>query len=208
MPATTATARSTRPYGGTGKVTTDFGGSDDSASSVAIQADGRIVAAGSSGAADFIADFALVRYNTDGSLDTSFGGTGKVTTDFGSDDSASSVSIQADGKIVAAVSSANPSNYDFALARYDSDGSLDTSFGGTGKVTTDFTASYDFAVSIAIEADGKIVAAGYTNPPKSGFALARYNSDGSLDTSFGGTGKITTDFFRSEDPSPLRRHSG
>ena len=54
------------------------------------------------------------------------------------------------------------SNYDFALARYNSDGSLDTSFGGTGKVTTDFTASYDFADSIAIEADGKIVAAGYT----------------------------------------------
>ena len=183
-------------FGGTGKVTTDFG-SDDSAYSVAIQADGKIVAAGSSGAG-FITDFALVRYNTDGSLDTSFGGTGKVTTDIGSDDSAASVAIQADGKIVAAGSSANTSDFDFALARYNRDGSLDTSFGGTGKVMTDFTASYDFADSIAIEADGKIVAAGYTDPPKSDFALARYNSDGSLDTSFGGTGKITTDFSRSE----------
>ena len=149
-------------------------------------------------APDFTADFTLVRYNTDGSLDTSFGGTGKVTTDFGSDDSAASVAIQADGKIVAAGSSANTSDFDFALARYDSDGSLDTSFGGTGKVMTDFMASYDFADSIAIEADGKIVAAGYTDPPISDFALARYNSDGSLDTSFGGTGKITTDFSRSE----------
>jgi len=183
-------------FGGTGKVTTDIG-SYDSATSVAIQANGRIVVAGSSGA-DFTTDFALVRYNTDGSLDTSFGGTGKVTTDIGSDDSAASVAIQADGKIVAAGSSANTSDFDFALARYNRDGSLDTSFGGTGKVMTDFTASYDFADSIAIEADGKIVAAGYTDPPKSDFALARYNSDGSLDTSFGGTGKITTDFSRSE----------
>ena len=87
----------------------------------------------------------------DGSLDTSFGGTGKVTTDFmASDESAAFVTIQADGKIVAAGSSANTSNYDFALVRYNSDGSLDTSFGGTGKVTTDFMASYDFAASVAI----------------------------------------------------------
>ena len=184
-------------FGGTGKVTTNVI-SWDIATSVAIQADGKIVAAGGSGSSGSIDDFALVRYNTDGSLDTSFGGTGKVTTDFGSYDSAYSVAIQADGKIVAAGSSANTSDFDFALARYNRDGSLDTSFGGTGKVMTDFTASYDFADSIAIEADGKIVAAGYTDPPKSDFALARYNSDGSLDTSFGGTGKITTDFSRSE----------
>jgi len=181
-------------FGGTGKVTTDFGGSADSASSVAIQADGRIIVAGSTSNLSS-GDFALVRYNSDGSLDPSFGGTGKVTTDFmASDDSAASLRIQTDGKIVAAGSTANASDYDFALVRYNSDGSLDPSFGGTGKVATDFAASYDFASSIAIEADGKIVAAGYMNVPISDFALARYNSDGSLDTSFGGTGKISTDF--------------
>jgi uncharacterized delta-60 repeat protein len=183
-------------FGGTGKVTTDFAGSDDSAYSVTLQADGKIVAAGSSAP---VSDFAVVRYNTDGSLDTSFGGTGKVRTDVISYDVATSVAIQTDGKIVVA-GYASGSNYDFALVRYHTDGSLDTSFGGMGKVTTDF-GSDDFASSVAIQADGKIVATGSSGGlSNNDFALVRYNSDGSLDASFGGTGKITTDFgSRAED---------
>ena len=144
-------------FGGTGTVTTDFSGSDDSATSSAVQADGKIVAVGSSFPGP---DFAAVRYNTDGSLDPSFGGTGKVTTNVISYDIASSVVIQADGKIVVA-GYGSGSNYDFALVRYNTDGSLDASFGNTGKVTTDFImSSQDFANSVAIQADGKIVAAG------------------------------------------------
>ena len=119
-----------------GKVTTEVGSTFDVARSVAIQSDGKIVAAGYSdnGSND---DFALVRYNTDGSLDASFDGDGKVTTAIGSGtDQAFSVAIQSDGKIVAAGDSYNGSNDDFALVRYNTDGSLDTSFDSDGKVTT------------------------------------------------------------------------
>jgi uncharacterized delta-60 repeat protein len=108
-------------------------------------------------------DFALVRYNTDGSLDTSFDSDGKVTTAIGSgNDVAYSVAIQSDGKIVVAGYSYIGSNNDFALVRYNTDGSLDTSFDSDGKVTTAIGGSDDYAKSVAIQSDGKIVAAGYS----------------------------------------------
>src|SRR6266508_2960252 len=91
-----------------------------------------------------------------GALDTSFDGDGKVTTDFGGLDEALGVAIQPDGKIVAAGTNGG----DFALARYNRDGSLDTSFDGDGKVTTDFGAPFDLALGVAIQPDGRIVAAG------------------------------------------------
>ncbi|MEX2173577.1 MAG: SBBP repeat-containing protein [Pirellulaceae bacterium] len=195
-------------FDGDGWLTTDFGKSD-TAQSVAVQADGKIVAAGTSrtnlGGSD---DYALARYNSDGSLDTSFDGDGKVTTDFaGSTDVVFSIAVQADGKIVAAGRSdqggSTGSNFDFALARYNSDGTLDTGFHNDGKVTTDFVGLSDVAHSVAVQADGKIVAAGNTNQGSTStgldFALARYNSDGTLDTSFDSDGKVTTNFGSLED---------
>jgi uncharacterized delta-60 repeat protein len=137
-------------FDGDGKVLTDFGASDQ-ADDLAIQADDKIVAAGASGG-----DFALTRYNSDGSLDTSFDGDGKLVTDLGSSDRADAVAIQGDGKIVAA----GRSGGDFALARYNSDGSLDTSFDGDGKLVTDFGTADDFAYGVAIQGDGKLVAVG------------------------------------------------
>ena len=120
-------------FGGDGKVITPIGGND---TAVAVQDDARIIAAGYSfNGADN--DFALVRYLPDGELDPSFGIGGKVITHFGGDDVAQGVVIQADGKIVVAGYSSNGSTSDFALARYNPDGSLDSSFGGEGKVTTD-----------------------------------------------------------------------
>jgi uncharacterized delta-60 repeat protein len=105
-------------FGGTGIVITSIGASDDFARSVALQADGKIVAAGYSNG--FNEDFAVVRYNSDGTLDSSFGGTGIVTTPIGApDDEAFSVALQADGKIVAAGYSFNGSNHDFAVVRYE-----------------------------------------------------------------------------------------
>jgi uncharacterized delta-60 repeat protein len=181
-------------FDGDGKVTTDFG-AGDSAYSVAIQSDGKIVVAGFSFNGRN-GDFALARYNSNGSLDTTFDGDGKVTMDFGGEDYASSVAIQSDGKIVVAGSSQKTLNspYDFALARYTSNGILDTTFGSNGKVTTDF-GSYDTASSVAIQSDGKIVVAGESlRSPQYDFALARYDSDGSLDTTFDSDGKVTTDF--------------
>jgi len=177
-------------FDGDGKVTTGFGGyfgSDyDDGYSVTVQADGKILVAGSSGSEGY-AFFVLARYNPDGSLDTSFSGDGKVTTDFGGNyDSGYSVTVQADGKILMAGKSAGYSGNRFALARYNSDGSLDTSFSGDGKVTTDFGGNYDSGYSVTVQADGKILVAG-TSAGHNGdrFALARYNSDGSLDKTFG-----------------------
>jgi uncharacterized delta-60 repeat protein len=194
-------------FNGTGKVLTDFSGSgsDDIASSVDVQSDGKIVVAGYSYASGTSYDFALARYNPDGTLDPTFNGTGKVLTDFsgsGSDDFASALAIQRDGKIVVAgYSTASGTSYDFALARYNPDGTLDPTFNGTGKVLTDFGGSglsLDVASSVAIQPDGKIVGAGESrsdvSPTFSSFALARYNPDGTLDPTFNGTGRVLTDF--------------
>jgi len=144
------------------------------------------VAAGSSISS---AVFALARYNTDGSLDTTFHGDGKVTTDVGSTgfESAEAIVLQPDGKIVVA---GKPNN-DFALARYSADGSLDASFDGDGTVLTGFSpGSDDAAFSLVLQADNKLVAAGSSD---SDFALARYTTDGALDATFDGDGKVVTD---------------
>lgn len=172
-----------------GTVTTDFTTGGDGAYAVAIQEDGRIVAAG------YAADggrFALARYNTSGSLDSSFDGDGKVTTEFSvSADLAMGVAIQGDGRIIAAGYAFGSTV--FALARYKVDGSLDSTFDGDGMVTTDFTASLDIARSVAIQSDGRIIAAGYSDAGAR-FALARYETSGTPDTSFSGDGKVTTPF--------------
>src|SRR5207247_301788 len=124
------------------------------ADSVAVQPDGKIVVAGGTRDASSNDAFALARYNADGSLDTSFNGTGKVTTAIGSDDFADGVALQPDGKIVAAgYSYDGGSSYDFALARYNADGSLDTSFNGTGTLTTPFGPGNDDANALAVQPD-------------------------------------------------------
>ncbi len=181
-------------FSGDGKVITPIGTGPNSAYAVAIQSDGKIVAAGmSANGLDY--DFTLARYNVDGTLDTGFGGTGIVTTSIGVDDELLALAIQPDGKILGAGKSYNGSNPDFAIVRYNTDGSLDTSFGVMGIVTTGIGNSGDIAHSIAIQPDGRIVAAGETwsgAPSYYDFGIVRYNSDGSLDTSFNITGKVVT----------------
>lgn len=176
-------------FNGTGKVTTTVGDGLANEVCMALQADGRIVVAGSMwiGAGY---DFAAVRYNSNGSLDTSFNGTGIATTPIGSGfDVAFSVAVQGDGKIIAAGYS---TGLHFSLVRYNLNGSLDTTFGGTGKVITDI-GTESLIYSVALQPDGRIVAAGSTWSSGSGFAaaIARYQSDGSLDTSFNSTGVVT-----------------
>ena len=178
-------------FSGDGKQTTDLG-PDDRAGGVVIQADGKIVVAGFVGDGNGTPiDFALVRYNANGSLDTTFSGDGKQTTDFGGFDEAKGVTLQANGKIVA-VGRGGGGN-DFAFARYNANGGLDTSFSGDGKQTTDFGGS-EGATGVAILGTGKIVAVGSENTTSADFLLARYNANGSLDTTFSGDGKQTTDF--------------
>lgn len=131
-------------------------------------------------------DFAVVRYNADGTLDEGFGNGGKVITDFGNHtDEAYGITLQGDGKAVVAGYSSGA----FALVRYNTNGTLDTSFNGTGRVTTNGGG----ANSVTMQIDGKIVAAGYF-AGMSDFGIVRYNADGTLDTSFNGTGKVTCDF--------------
>ncbi|MDQ3748670.1 MAG: FG-GAP-like repeat-containing protein [Acidobacteriota bacterium] len=189
-------------FGTGGKVITDLGGNSDFAEEVIIQSDGKIIAAGVGGNFPPAADtrrFSLVRYNADGSLDTSFGTGGKVITAIGNVSSASGAVIQADGKIVVAGwsnSGTFASSVDFALVRYNPDGSLDNSFGTGGIVLTDFGSSGgDYALDVVIQSNGKIVVVGETGPSGSpDFAVARYNTDGTLDSSFGTGGKVITDF--------------
>ncbi|MEO6656190.1 MAG: carboxypeptidase regulatory-like domain-containing protein [Pyrinomonadaceae bacterium] len=175
-----------------GKVTTQIGGAEDVALAVAIQPDGKIVCAGYSSGVSTIAF--VVRYNADGSLDTSFNGTGKVTENFaGGLTLATSIGVQSDGKILVGGYTSATSGRDFFLLRYNSNGTLDPSFDGDGKITTDF-ASRDEADALFIQPlDGKIVLTGETNnntPNRTFAALARYNTDGSPDNSFGTGGKV------------------
>jgi uncharacterized delta-60 repeat protein len=173
-------------FGGNGKVTTDFTNTSDSASDVAVQPNGRIVVVGSTSGNG--GTFDLARYRSNGSLDANFGGDGKVRTGFSDGNSAASaVAIQADRRIVVA----GDVEGSFALARYDPDGSLDPTFSGNGKLTTDVTADGDVATDVAIQADGMIVAAGNTDLGE--FALVRYEVDGDLDPTFDGDGMLTTD---------------
>jgi uncharacterized delta-60 repeat protein len=178
-------------FGREGKVLTPFPEWSD-ANAVALQADGKIVVAGSAESSDF----ALVRYLPTGRLDPTFGAGGKVLTSFAvnaeSEEGALALAIDRKGRIVAAGGSNVESRYsdDFALARYAVDGSLDPTFGTGGKVVTRF-GEPTFVQAIAIGADGRIVAAG---GGAGHFALARYTPSGRLDPSFGRRGMVTTRF--------------
>jgi uncharacterized delta-60 repeat protein len=178
-------------FSGDGKFTTNFG-FNDYGRSITLQKDGKILVAGYSFNGSN-SDFALVRYNLNGTLDTTFSGDGKVITYFGPVSAyGNRATVQMDGKILVAGDSYNGSNMDFALARYHPDGTLDTTFSGDGKVITDFgNDKWDESQSVAVQADGKILVAGFS---AGDFALARYNANGSLDTTFSGDGKLTTDF--------------
>ena len=185
-------------FSGDGIAATNFTSDNDLALSVAIQADGKIVAVGRAGGLG--GQFAVLRYNTDGTLDTTFSGDGKVATNFtGGEDYAQGVVIQSDGKIVAAGRAAG-SNPMFAIARYNPDGTLDTTFSSDGRLRTDFSPAREVAWDVALQSDGKIVAAGYTSNRGGGrWALARYNPDGALDSGFDDDGRVTTNFTASFD---------
>jgi uncharacterized delta-60 repeat protein len=196
-------------FGNRGKVLADIASSNE-ANAVAVLPDGRIVVGGTAGD-----DFALLRFTPGGRLDPSFGSGGKVVTTFGvtkqrgcadcesrdSGDKAFSLAVQPDGKIVLAGATdvqgwLGPETYccafTVALARYDADGSLDSSFGTDGKVVTLFDRCCNtYAQDVAIQADGKIAVAGGGGGY---FALGRYTSDGRLDASFGSGGKVKMRF--------------
>lgn len=221
-----------RTFGNGGKVRTDFARESDGIGAIAIRPDGRIIAAGgaqNAAGGDTALDFALARYQRNGKLDPTFGRGGKVGTDFLSkaftslNDAIADIAIQRDGKIVAVGGTerpeANRDDFDFAVARYNSNGTLDPTFGTGGKVVTDFAKKDDQAGSVMIQPDGKIIVGGMTggrityafdriaifdthqlpNSTGTNLALVRYLPNGKIDTSFGKGGKVVTDFFRSTD---------
>jgi uncharacterized delta-60 repeat protein len=186
-------------FGTGGIVTTKLGDFDAGANTVLIvpdantttnPADYKVVAAGHTSTSGGNFNFALVRYNADGSLDTTFNTTGIVTTNFGQLDDIHAAALQADGKIVAAGSTFIGGKVELALARFTADGSLDTRFGTAGQVTTDLGGVNQSANSVVIQPDGKLVIAGvYAPNGPSEFFLARYTSSGTLDPTFGNNGK-------------------
>ncbi len=174
---------------------------------VAVQADGRIVAAGARSLGAYgEPGFGLVRQLATGALDASFGDTGAVATEFRAPSVPYALALQADGRIVAAgtagrnvrpqafyeggvsLTGGAQAGTTFALARYATDGSLDPSFGGDGKVRTRFGQTRSAAAyAVAVQPDGKVIAVGFAGRA---LALARYASDGTLDPSFGSNGTV------------------
>ena len=187
-------------FGASGRITTDFSAGNDGARGITLQSDGKILLGGYAfNGTSF--DFAVARYNTDGTLDTTFNGTGKVLVDIGtnSSDSGRSIFLQPDGRILVAGWSDAAGTNDFALARLNANGSLDTSFNGTGKTTTTIGNGSDLGISVAVQADGKILVVGQSNTAGNNFGVARFNTNGSLDTTFNGTGKVDLNFGGSSD---------
>jgi uncharacterized delta-60 repeat protein len=193
-----------RSFSGDGRATTAFGARVEQVGSMAIDSEGRIVIAGTAldlpPATGWQSFFTLVRYRPDGSLDGSFGDGGTVMDSGSPFDEARSVAIDSAGRIVVAGRTAighGGGRYTGAvgLARYDSSGALDPSFGTGGRVTTGLWADGAEANSLAIDSDGRMVVAGPRDPGgRPGWGLARYNPGGPLDASFSQNGRITTRF--------------
>jgi len=195
-------------FGTGGLVALDFGNNiTEFGNAIALQGDGKIVVAGE--AVDSMAntnDCAVARYNPDGTFDTSFGAGGHVILDMGVGpsgfnypDHCQAVAVQTDGKIVVAGTTDTPINLsDVAVARLNADGTLDGTFGLTGVVLSNLQPfSFDFGNAVAIQPDGKIIVAGYSNifgPTRDDIAILRYNPDGSVDTGFGINGLVLADF--------------
>jgi uncharacterized delta-60 repeat protein len=177
-------------FGSNGTVRTNVGIFGSHAESVALQTDGKIVVGGESEQAGNLLPFTLLRYNSDGSLDPSFGSGGISRTLVGGYSGIiKSIVIQPDGKIVAAGYVIVAGTFDFAFTRFNTDGSVDTSFGINGSTIISISTGDDACDSVRLQSDGKIVGVGSPS-----FTIVRLTSQGSLDSSFGASGMVTTDF--------------
>jgi uncharacterized delta-60 repeat protein len=187
-------------FGGDGKVTTEVNGASDRARAVTVQPDGKIIAAGHThvGATD---DIAVLRYNPDGALDNGFGINGRVIVDVDGDDRALSVVLQGDGKILAAGHSESDEHERFTLLRLLADGTPDPDFGTAGIAQAAFLPEDDATGwDAALQPDGKIVMVGHASDGTyQQFAMARFNTNGSLDAGFGTGGTVTVDLGSADD---------
>lgn len=194
-------------FGNHGKVVSGFNGKHAYAYKILLQADNKIIAAGTIRNTNDD-DFAVIRYKANGNIDESFGTTGKLIADFGGDDGGTAAALQSDGKIIVAGVSSISFVYSFAMIRYKKNGTPDNSFGTNGKATNDFggvISSIGDRIGIAIQADSKILLAGQGSPEHSvsgnyaDFAIARFELNGDADNNFGTNGLVRTDFRRKTD---------
>ncbi|GAA1009902.1 hypothetical protein Aple_022870 [Acrocarpospora pleiomorpha] len=200
--AVTAAAAELDPtFGVGGKITTSFEG-NAYLGGMTLQADGKIVAVGNAfNGTD--TDWRIARYGADGALDASFGTAGIVTADFGGDDNLDTVAVQPDGKILVGGYSRPTGTARWTVARYNTNGTIDTGFGSSGIAATLFSGMSSNLLGIARQPDGKIVATGYTNTGAGhdDVAVARYHNDGSPDLGFGSSGFVTTPISTSPTPN-------
>lgn len=182
-------------FGVNGKVTSSFNSFACVARAIAVQSDGKIIVAGESHNGTFNR-FAIARYLSDGTIDNQFGTGGKVVFSIGTGNSvARSIAIQNDGKIIVAGNLENQTYSRFAMARLTSNGVLDNQFGANGIVQTALDLGFDIAYGVAIvPSSGKIVLGGvsFDTLANGEFAVARYNTNGTLDGGFGNSGKVRT----------------
>lgn len=178
-------------FGSGGRTSTGVGSIDDFGLAMALGADGRVVVAGYSTSGTSPDDMSLARFDMNGALDTTLNGTGKEIVSFGADvDRAHAVAISpTDQKIVLAGFQRTGGKDDFAVVRLKPNGALDTSFNSTGKVVIGLSTGADAASAVAVQPDGKVVVAGYAISTNRDVAVARLQSNGTLDTSFNSTGK-------------------
>jgi choice-of-anchor C domain-containing protein len=185
-------------FSGDGKLTQTFGNSDG-ALAVALQSDGKVVISGWTANGET----GVIRLNTDGSFDTTFNTTGMFTGGVSGYDQGSSLAIQSDGKIVVGGHGNAGSGSGFFMMRLNANGTLDTSFSpggadGDGKLVTWVATNPEYGTTLALQSDGKILMTGVSNGT---FGIVRVNSDGSLDNSFGTTGKVSVNVGPGNDES-------
>jgi uncharacterized delta-60 repeat protein len=181
-------------FGTNGSVQTTFGDSAAEGNDLVLQTDGKIIVVGFTGAGSYssLNNYALVRFNPDGSLDQTFGNGGKIKSASGV---ATSAALQVDGKLVVGGTYDTGSVHRFMLARYDSNGALDGTFGASGVVTTAIGNGDAFSFGVGLLSDGRIVQAGYSETTQDhDFTLACYDPNGTLDPAFGNGGVSVADF--------------
>jgi uncharacterized delta-60 repeat protein len=187
-------------FSGDGRVNTGFGpATNEHTFGLALQPDNKIVLVGQACDASWgNCDFALARYNANGTLDATFSGDGRQRTNFGANEYANAIELQADGKIIVAGRKEAAGGCNFALARYNTNGTPDTTFSGDGKTATflpSTTCGWWQFLGLGIQSTGKIVIGGSLGPDGSkDFMLVRYTTAGALDTTFSEDGKALTDF--------------
>ncbi len=180
-------------FGKNGVITTDFGIYNDEAKAIAVQKDGKIIVAGftDNGANT---DLAVARYNPDGTLDTDFNYTGKISLAIGNDDdSVNALTVQDDGKILLVGTSSREDEKDLILVRLHKDGLLDRDFDDDGFITLDLSTGDDVAYDLILQTDGKVLVAGSSQQDeKSQATIVRLNVDGSKDLTFAKEGVFVT----------------